>query len=221
MTVTFQVGDRENHGSGNLEIDFWVRRLPSLVLLDTQSPRSQARPTDGHLGTLRVAWVGYCANTSSKQIQQPGGSNQIHQSSVRSGDHSFEARADGRYTYCFSNEHWSANTKEVSFNVHGIVYVPDTEIQGDPLEKEGKSALEQGTRWLSSNENGSDVRHSKANVRTPFSGQRRTRIHCCARTNASQHRRIDEFAREVVEYLPTRHRHRGGHLPGLVAEAFL
>ena len=28
MTVTFQVGDREFGGSGNLEIDFWVRMLP-------------------------------------------------------------------------------------------------------------------------------------------------------------------------------------------------
>jgi hypothetical protein len=27
MTVTFQVGDREFGGSGNLEIDFWVRQL--------------------------------------------------------------------------------------------------------------------------------------------------------------------------------------------------
>ena len=44
---------------------------------------------------------------------------------------------DGRYTYCFSNEHWSANTKEVSFNVHGIVYVPEHEAPADPLEKEG------------------------------------------------------------------------------------
>jgi hypothetical protein len=32
MTVTFQVGDREFGGSGNLEIDFWVRqhRSPGL-----------------------------------------------------------------------------------------------------------------------------------------------------------------------------------------------
>lgn len=30
MTVTFQVGDREFGGSGNLEIDFWVR-APGLV----------------------------------------------------------------------------------------------------------------------------------------------------------------------------------------------
>lgn len=27
MTVTFQVGDREFGGSGNLEIDFWVRYM--------------------------------------------------------------------------------------------------------------------------------------------------------------------------------------------------
>lgn len=26
MTVTFQVGDREFGGSGNLDIDFWVRQ---------------------------------------------------------------------------------------------------------------------------------------------------------------------------------------------------
>ncbi|KAK5168348.1 p24 complex component [Saxophila tyrrhenica] len=92
MTVTFQVGDREFGGSGNLDIDFW--------------------------------------------IQQPNGAYQIHQTSVSSGDHSFDATQDGRYMYCFSNEHWSANSKEVSFNVHGIVYVPESEAPQDPLEKE-------------------------------------------------------------------------------------
>lgn len=61
----------------------------------------------------------------------------IDQQTVSAGDHSFEAKEDGRYMYCFSNEHWSANTKEVSFNVHGIVYVPESEAPQDPLEKEG------------------------------------------------------------------------------------
>ena len=56
---------------------------------------------------------------------------------MATGDHSFDAGQDGRYTYCFSNEHWSANTKEVAFNVHGIVYVPENEAPQDPLEKEG------------------------------------------------------------------------------------
>ncbi len=33
MTVTFQVGDREFGGSGNLEIDFWVRSCFHLTCL--------------------------------------------------------------------------------------------------------------------------------------------------------------------------------------------
>lgn len=53
------------------------------------------------------------------------------------GDHSFEAHLDGKFVYCFSNEHWSSTSKEVSFNVHGIVYVPESEAPTDPLEVEG------------------------------------------------------------------------------------
>ncbi|KAJ9644530.1 p24 complex component [Coniosporium apollinis] len=98
MTVTFQVGDREFGGSGNLELDFW--------------------------------------------IQKPDNSYQVHERAVSAGDHSFVAPMDGRYTYCFSNEHWSANTKEVSFNVHGIVYVPESEAPQDPLEKEVRQLSE-------------------------------------------------------------------------------
>ena len=61
----------------------------------------------------------------------------VNQKAVSSGDHSFDARNDGKHVYCFSNEAWSASTKEVSFNVHGIVYVPESEAPSDPLEKEG------------------------------------------------------------------------------------
>ncbi|KAF2102858.1 hypothetical protein NA57DRAFT_71843 [Rhizodiscina lignyota] len=98
MTVTFQVGDREFGGSGNLEIDFW--------------------------------------------IENPVNAHQVFERSVSAGDHSFTADKDGRYTYCFSNEHWAANTKEVSFNVHGIVYVPESEAPQDPLEKEVRQLSE-------------------------------------------------------------------------------
>ncbi|KAK4993570.1 p24 complex component [Elasticomyces elasticus] len=98
MTVTFQVGDREFGGSGNLEVDFW--------------------------------------------IETPSGQMQFHERAVSAGDHSFVAAMDGRYTYCFSNEHWGANTKEVSFNVHGIVYVPESEAPQDPLEKEVRQLSE-------------------------------------------------------------------------------
>lgn len=72
------------------------------------------------------------------QIIDPSGSYETQMNSVSSGDYSFDARMDGKYMYCFSNEHWSANSKEVSFNVHGIVYVPESEAPQDPLEQEGK-----------------------------------------------------------------------------------
>ena len=62
-------------------------------------------------------------------------------SSVSSGDYSFEAKRDGKYKYCFSNEKWSANTKEVSFNVHGIVYVPESDTPADPLDSEGENMV--------------------------------------------------------------------------------
>ena len=65
----------------------------------------------------------------------------MNQKGVSSGDHSFDARNDGKHLYCFSNEAWSASTKEVSFNVHGIVYVPESEAPSDPLESEGASYI--------------------------------------------------------------------------------
>jgi hypothetical protein len=71
------------------------------------------------------------------QIETPSRSYQVHERGVSSGDHSFTAAEDGTYTYCFNNEHWGANTKEVSFNVHGIVYVPESEAPQDPLEEQG------------------------------------------------------------------------------------
>lgn len=71
------------------------------------------------------------------QIQNPSNQFETNQKSVSSGDYSFDAKQDGKYTYCFSNEHWSASSKEVSFNVHGIVYVSEQDAPSDPLEKEG------------------------------------------------------------------------------------
>ncbi|MCJ1392048.1 p24 complex component [Xylographa bjoerkii] len=81
-------------------------------------------------------------------IQNPSGGYQVHTRSVSTGDHSFEAPLDGKYLYCFSNEHWSASSKEVSFNVHGIVYVPEAEAPSDPLEAEGMNSwLHTTGRW--------------------------------------------------------------------------
>jgi hypothetical protein len=82
------------------------------------------------------------------QIQNPSNAFEVYERSVSSGDHSFVAAHDGKYEYCFSNEHWSANSKEVSFNVHGIVYVPESEAPQDPLEKEGKCCTPNTTSQL-------------------------------------------------------------------------
>lgn len=51
------------------------------------------------------------------------------------GTYSFTAQDDGRYTYCFSNEFSTVSDKTVSFNVHGIIYVPD-EGEMLPIERE-------------------------------------------------------------------------------------
>jgi p24 family protein beta-1 len=83
----------------------------------------------------------FAINANESQVTNPVGGYQFHERSVSYGDHSFTAQSDGRYIYCFSNEHWSANSKEVSFNVHGIVYVPESEAPADPLDKEGKGIL--------------------------------------------------------------------------------
>lgn len=61
---------------------------------------------------------------------------------MSNGDYSFNAKYDGKYVYCFGNEHWGANTKEVSFNVHGIVYVAEHEAEKDPLETEGMNSAD-------------------------------------------------------------------------------
>lgn len=78
------------------------------------------------------------ANAWSPQVEDPLRNRQYFKQAVASDDYSFTAQADGKYNYCFSNEGWTSNSKEVSFNVHGIVYVPEHEMAQDPLEVEGK-----------------------------------------------------------------------------------
>ncbi|RHZ62361.1 hypothetical protein Glove_340g9 [Diversispora epigaea] len=65
-------------------------------------------------------------------------SDRLMESSERqtTGTFSINAESEGRYTYCFSNEMSTVSEKLVSFNVHGIIYVPDDGSHSDPLEKE-------------------------------------------------------------------------------------
>ncbi|EGY22928.1 Endosomal protein P24B like [Verticillium longisporum] len=75
-------------------------------------------------------------------IQNPRGQYETQQNGISNGDYTFDAKHDGKYTYCFGNEHWGAHTKEVSFNVHGIVYVSESDVPSDPLEKEVRKMSE-------------------------------------------------------------------------------
>ena len=52
MTVTFQVGDREFGGSGNLEIDFWVRSLTAL--LERHPFKIRPHPADLYFSILHA-----------------------------------------------------------------------------------------------------------------------------------------------------------------------
>ena len=89
------------------------------------------------------------SSLTASQITDPSNRYETQMTSVSSGDYSFEAKMDGKFVYCFSNEHWSANSKEVSFNVHGIVYVPESDTPSDPLEAEGKiNGWYQWMPWL-------------------------------------------------------------------------
>ncbi|KAK9465770.1 emp24/gp25L/p24 family/GOLD-domain-containing protein [Lipomyces arxii] len=67
--------------------------------------------------------------------------NQIVKSEkdVSFGEASFTAVESGRYTYCFSNEGSGYVSREVAFNVHGVVFVDASETPADPLEIEIKN----------------------------------------------------------------------------------
>ncbi|KAK9235061.1 emp24/gp25L/p24 family/GOLD-domain-containing protein [Lipomyces kononenkoae] len=58
---------------------------------------------------------------------------------VSHGEFTFTAQLAGRHVYCFSNEASGFVSREVGFNVHGVVYIDATETPTDPLEKEVKS----------------------------------------------------------------------------------
>ncbi|KAK9330731.1 emp24/gp25L/p24 family/GOLD-domain-containing protein [Lipomyces starkeyi] len=58
---------------------------------------------------------------------------------VSHGEFTFTAQLSGRYIYCFSNEASGFVSREVGFNVHGVVYIDASETEADPLEKEIKS----------------------------------------------------------------------------------
>ncbi|KAF8559069.1 supernatant protein factor, C-terminal domain-containing protein [Imleria badia] len=55
------------------------------------------------------------------------------------GSTSITAEKDGRHEYCFSNQMSTMADKEVSFNVHGIIYISEDEDIVAPVEREIRS----------------------------------------------------------------------------------
>ncbi|KAH7887975.1 emp24/gp25L/p24 family/GOLD-domain-containing protein [Phlebopus sp. FC_14] len=55
------------------------------------------------------------------------------------GSTSITAEKDGRYEYCFSNQMSTMADKQVSFNVHGIIYIPEDADIVAPVEREIRS----------------------------------------------------------------------------------
>ncbi|KAK0523044.1 p24 complex component [Tilletia horrida] len=68
-------------------------------------------------------------------IKDPHGTTLYSVRRKDTGTYSFTASKDGRFQYCFSNEFSSVADKTVSWNVHGIIYVPD-EGTMLPIERE-------------------------------------------------------------------------------------
>lgn len=67
-------------------------------------------------------------------ITSPSGKVVKQQNDISHGDISTKATENGKYGYCFSNERSSITTKDVSFNIHGVIYVDATDTNADTLE---------------------------------------------------------------------------------------
>ena len=98
------------------------------------------------------------------QITNPMGQYEIFQKDSSNGDYTFDAKHDGKYVYCFGNEHWGASSKEVSFNVHGVVYVSEHDADKDPLETEGMAI---SVTLLSARSPSAICQRSPANIQGP------------------------------------------------------
>lgn len=67
-------------------------------------------------------------------ISNPNGQVVLQRSDLDHGDESYVAQTNGKYTYCFSNEKSSRVDLDVSFNVHGVIYVDVNDPKADTLD---------------------------------------------------------------------------------------
>ncbi|ODV72359.1 Emp24p CYBJADRAFT_141610 [Cyberlindnera jadinii NRRL Y-1542] len=67
-------------------------------------------------------------------VWSPSGTALKTEYDVSHGDVSVKAKHTGKHKYCFSNERSSVDTKDVSFNIHGVLYVDINDPENDSLD---------------------------------------------------------------------------------------
>lgn len=75
-------------------------------------------------------------------IADPSGNKKSHLSRVPDGDVSIPVDITGRYEYCFSNQFASTGTKDVTFHVHGVIYMGAEDVEPGSLEAEVRELAE-------------------------------------------------------------------------------
>ncbi|CAM9017905.1 unnamed protein product [Wickerhamomyces anomalus] len=80
-----------------------------------------------------------CDSCATVLSQPTGGKARLTEGSsfqigASHGDVSLKAADSGKYGYCFSNEYSSIDTKDVSFNIHGVVYIDVNDPNSDSLD---------------------------------------------------------------------------------------
>ncbi|ODV87894.1 hypothetical protein CANARDRAFT_26079 [[Candida] arabinofermentans NRRL YB-2248] len=75
-------------------------------------------------------------------IQAPSGKILKKLTDVSHGEVQIKSDESGKHEYCFSNEQSSVSTKDVSFNVHGVVYVDVNDNSDDNLDTSVRKLME-------------------------------------------------------------------------------
>ncbi|RLV89043.1 Endosomal protein P24B [Spathaspora sp. JA1] len=67
-------------------------------------------------------------------INTPQGQTIIKKTGLDHSDESITATLNGKYTYCFSNEKTGRVDLDVSFNIHGVIYIDVNDPKSDTLD---------------------------------------------------------------------------------------
>lgn len=67
-------------------------------------------------------------------ILTPNGQVVLRKHDMDHGDEIYKATSSGKYMYCFSNEKTGRVDVDVSFNVHGVIYVDVNDPKADSLD---------------------------------------------------------------------------------------